>query len=461
MTRKKWWVFPSIFILSLIIFHQSLTYYFFQDDWFVLNWVRTGNLLSFFSFRTDIIYWRPLSMPVFFFIGKQFFGLNPLGFHILAFLVHFVNIVLVYLLMKQLKFKKTLSYFSAFIWGTAAFHFVPLSWISTTSYILGPTFIFSSIILFLKSKLKTSFLFFLLGLLTSELTLVTIPLIVLVDGNIRKKFKSLLPFLIAMVPYLVIRFFIFPVPASGAYTIAPSKKIISNLFWYFVWTFNVAERFSTIFYLSTVKSAAGYFKDFFKLLIGPLILMFTFWLLIFPLKLNLKVLARGFGWFIIGLSPVIFLPDHAYAMYLPLASLGIIYMLCASLDRLKRFQSAVILMFSLIWFISSFLTVDLLRTNHWVPNEQAISKSYSNFIAGKIHNPPHGSVFIFRNPTGNFAVINNLTLNDSEDTLSQSLNSSSAVQVLYSDSTLISFFPKINQNLEFDRNQPVFEIVPK
>lgn len=461
MTRKNWWVFPSIFTFSLIIFYQSLTYYFFQDDWFVLNWVRTGNFLSFFSFRTDIIYWRPLSMPVFFFIGKQLFGLNPVGFHILAFLIHFANIVLVYLLARQLKFKKTLSYFGAFIWGTAAFHFVPLSWISTTSYVLGPTFIFSSIILFLRSKFKMSFLLFLVGLLTSELTLVVVPLIITADGNIKKRIRNLLPFIIAVVPYLAARFIIFPVPASGAYAIEPSRKIVSNFFWYFAWTFNTAERFSTIFYLSTIKSAAGYFKGFFKLLIGPLILILIFWLLTFWLKSNLKVMAKGFGWFIIGLSPVIFLPGHAYAMYLPLASIGIIYMLCSSLDKLKRYQLTVITIFSLIWFVSSFITVDFLRTNHWIPNEQATSKSYANFVLENIHKPPHGSVFIFRNPTGNFAVVNNLTLNDSEDTPRQSLNASAAVQVLYNDSTLTSFFPKKNQNLEFGQSQSVFEIEPK
>lgn len=460
MTRKKWWIFPSIFILSLIIFRQSLTYYFFQDDWFVLNWIRTGNLLSFFSFRTDIIYWRPLSMPIFFFIGKQLFGLNPVGFHILAFLIHFINIILVYLLIRH-KFEKTLSYFAAFIWGIAAFHFVPLSWLSTTSYIIGPTFILSSIIFFLKSKIKTSWIFFFLALLSSEFALITIPLIIISARNIRKNLKNVFLLAVPIIPYAVVRFFIFPVPASGAYAIAPSKKIIASLFWYFAWTFNVAERFSTIFYVSTIKSAAGHFKDFFKLLIGPLILMLTFWLLTWSVKPNFKVLSRGFGWFIIGLSPVILLPDHAYAMYLPIASIGIIYIFCAGLEKTKRFRPQIMAIVALLWFISSFLTVDLLRSNHWIGNEQAASKAYADFVKKEIKTPPHGSIFIFRNPVGNFSAINGFTLHDSENTLYQSMNASAAVQVLYDDSTLTSFFPKRNQNVEFDQNQPVFEVEPE
>src|SRR3989344_7144783 len=84
---KQFWFFPLIFAFSLFLFYPSLNYYFFQDDWFVLNWVRTGNLLSFFEFRTDIIYWRPISMPIFFWIGEKIFGLNPLGFHLLSFII--------------------------------------------------------------------------------------------------------------------------------------------------------------------------------------------------------------------------------------------------------------------------------------------------------------------------------------------------------------------------------------
>ena len=68
--------FLGIFAASFYLYYPSLSYYFFQDDWFVLNWVRTDDFWSFFKFRTDIIYWRPLTMPIFFKIGQVFFDLN-------------------------------------------------------------------------------------------------------------------------------------------------------------------------------------------------------------------------------------------------------------------------------------------------------------------------------------------------------------------------------------------------
>lgn len=461
MIRKNWWIFPSIFISCLIIFDQSLSYYFFQDDWFVLDWVRTGNLLSLFSFRTDIIYWRPLSMPIFFALSKSLFGLNPLGYHLIAFIFHLVNIILVYFLMRQLKLKKTLAYFAAFIWGTAAFHFVPLSWLSTTSYILGPTFILSSIIFFLKSRFKFSFLFFILGLLSSELSLTTIPLIIILDDKIKGKIKNLIPFLIAVAPYLIARFIIFPLPANNDYAPIINSKILVSLFWYFAWTFNVAERFSTIFYLSTIKTAVGPFVDFFKLLIGPIFLMITFVVLITISKIKMKIIVRSAIWFLVGLLPVILLPKHTYAMYLTIASIGIIYGLSEALEKIKRFQLEIIAIIVVVWFTSSLSTVNFLRTNHWVANEQAASKAYTAEITAKVKNPPQGSIFVIRNPVGDFASKNGLTIFGSENTLYQSLNDSSAIQVLYNDPSLKSIFPTSQQKAETNTNQRVFEIEPK
>src|SRR3989338_10640602 len=85
---QTFFVFFLIFGLSLFLFYPSLNYYFFQDDWFVLNWVKTGDFLSFFKFRVDTIYWRPLSMQLFFWIGKSIFGLNPIGYHLISFTIH-------------------------------------------------------------------------------------------------------------------------------------------------------------------------------------------------------------------------------------------------------------------------------------------------------------------------------------------------------------------------------------
>src|SRR3989344_5601891 len=120
---------------AVFLFYPSVDYYFFQDDWFVLNWVQDSDLVSLLKFRTDIIYWRPFSMPLFFKITSLAFGLNPFAFHLLTFIFHLLNSSLIYLLFRQ-KFTRHIAAFTAFLYATAAFHFIPLSWLSTTSYVI-------------------------------------------------------------------------------------------------------------------------------------------------------------------------------------------------------------------------------------------------------------------------------------------------------------------------------------
>src|SRR3989304_5480024 len=112
--------FLGIFAASFYLYYPSLSYYFFQDDWFVLNWVRTDDFASLFQFRTDIIYWRPLSMPVFFFLNYKLFGLNPSGYHFIIIIFHLVNSVLVYHLFRTLKFTQFVSSILSLMYATAS-----------------------------------------------------------------------------------------------------------------------------------------------------------------------------------------------------------------------------------------------------------------------------------------------------------------------------------------------------
>src|SRR4030042_2843851 len=135
---------------SLFLFYPSLHYYFFQDDWFVLNWVRNNNIASFFKFRTDIIYWRPLAMPLFFWVGRKIFGLNPFGYHFIVFAFHFLNIALIgYISLKLIK-KIKAAIISSFLYSTAAFHFMSLSWLSLAWNVFGQFFFLLSFVFYIK-----------------------------------------------------------------------------------------------------------------------------------------------------------------------------------------------------------------------------------------------------------------------------------------------------------------------
>ena len=176
--------FLIIFTASLFLYYPSLNYYFFQDDWSVLNWVRTGDLKSFFSFHTDVIYWRPLSVPIFFAFNKIFFGLNPFGYHLIVFGIFFLLILCVYQLFVLLVGDRKIALIAPSLYAVWPIHFMSLSWLSTSSYIISPFFQVISFIYFIKYTQNTkkhllsiSFAAFFLALASSELALV-LPLII-------------------------------------------------------------------------------------------------------------------------------------------------------------------------------------------------------------------------------------------------------------------------------------------
>lgn len=458
--KKGDFVFPLIFLSSFAIFFQSLNYYFFQDDWFVLNWVNSANPLSLFAFRSDIIYWRPLTMPVFFALGKAFFNLNPLGYHLIAFLFHFINILLVYLLLKELKVKNNYAKLGSFLYATSVIHFIGLSWVSTTSYVIGPTLIFNSILLLLKEKLKSSFAFFLLALASTELAVLTIPLALISKGVKIENLKKLTPFISIIALYLVLRFLIFPIPAKGQYQILINLNVIVNLIWYLAWSFNFAEKFSTIFFISNFKQFPSLLSQFFPQLILPSLLLFSFFSSLFFLKIEKRKILLSLCWFLTGILPVLFIPYHTYPIYLVISLVGLIYLLVSILEMFDAKRKILIPAISILWFFSSYLTTNFTRSNHWITNEQSISKAYATYALQQIKNPPENSVFVFRPANDNYSKANDFVLVETEENLKQAFNDQDAIRVLYGNQTLKSVFLTWQQSEDI-KSSPTFEIAPK
>lgn len=454
--------FLLIFFFIFLLFYPSLSYYFFQDDWFVLNWVNTGNLLSFFEFRTDIIYWRPLTMPVFFAIGKTLFGLNPVGFHLIAFTFQIINSILVYIFYKELKLSSAACRFASFIYAVSAFHFIGLSWLSTTSYVAGTTFILSAIISFLRLKFTLSFVFFLIALASTEFSILYIPLILLLKKFSKNTLFQLLPHITTVLIYLTVRFLFFSVPAQGDYGLSLNLTTLANMSWYLLWTFNFAEKFSTIFFVSNLKDYPNLIFSQIKYLIFPTILIISSIIFVLISKINKKeIILFGSSWFLIGLSPVILIPKHTYPVYLIIASLGIIYILAGSLDSFKKSKILVMTIISLIWFISSCLTLDFTRKTHWIANQQAISRAYSNYLKNTVSQPKDYSVFIIKPADVDYATKNSFTLVETEQNVKQSLNDQDGVQVIYENQTLKSIFANHQESVKTPQGVSTYEISPR
>lgn len=460
--------FTLIFAASLALFFPSLNYYFFQDDWFVLNWVQTGDLASFLSFRTDIIYWRPISMPLLFFTAKNLFDLNPLGYHLIAFSIFFALIFAVYKLFLLLGFDRKLSFAASFMYGVWPIHFISLSWFSTTSYIIGPFFQVTSFIFFIKfieNRRKLfgimSFAVFLLGIGSSEFTLV-LPAIFLAWGFLIKKtiyLKPLLPYLITDIIYIFIRSYVFPLPTAGDYQPFLNKQIINNFIWYIAWALGFPENFKTLIFPTLINQSVEIVTKFWTITFPSFLLILVFIRQFLITKRRyLKSYLFGAVWFSIGLTPVITITNHSFPMYLSFSGIGFLYIIITSL---KNSPLIIQVAFFCLWFITSFANLQFTRTSHWIKNEQAVSKAYVDFTNKVIPNPPSGSIFYFKPADVEFAVRHHFFLVETESTLKQSLSDQNAMQAIYGDPTLQSFYSSHQNELNFSRDLILFEIYPK
>lgn len=465
---KILWFFPLIFVLSLAFFYQSFTNYFFQDDWFVLNWVRKDNFLSLLSFRTDIIYWRPLAMPLFFAFSRSLFGLNPFGFHLIAFFIFFSLVISIYILFQLILKNFKMSLIGAFFYSIWPIHFISLNWLSTTAYVLSPLFQTLSFIFFIKFQKKRKITFFILSyfsfilaLSSSEMALVLPGLFFLWGYFFRKKFslKLLIPFLIIVLVYLLLRLVVFPLPARGDYQPNFDLKIINNFLWYILWAFNMPEKFKELIFFSRPLDSFKIIVSFLEI-IAPTLLLILF-IVLKTLqdfkRIDLKLFLFGASWFVLGLLPVIALTRHSFPMYLSFAGLGFILIF---LNLFKNSKNLIILILIVLWVISSFLSIQFSMHNHWIANDQAISKAYSKYTMENVKSPQKNSTFIFYQADVYFAADNGFVLVDNEDQVRQSLNNNDAMQVLYESSTIKSLYPKENENLKISQDQAVYSIRP-
>lgn len=448
--KKKFFLyfsFIAIFLSSLLLYLPSFQIYFFQDDWFILNWVKTGNILSFISFRNDIIYWRPLSMPIYFSALNTIFGLNYVAFHIFAFFIFLLLLFLIQKLLKCLFEDLGLSLILTFLYAIWPINYISLSWLAATQYIIAPVFMTASFLSFTKyillrkkAYLTLCYATFLAALISHETAIVLPALFIVWTAIYRRKISlaTISPMLAISATIMIIRFYIVPLPAAGAYTIQINKAVFLNFIWYWLWSFNFPESFKSLVDPRVVEQSILVLKQFWWISLSCLtIIAFFLLMLARGLKNNFRNYLFGFSWFSIMLLPVIFIPSHSYPMYLSFAGLGLIYMIGTSLKGSKYILTFTFMVF---WTISALANFQFTRATHWVESEQSISKTYIQFMKSYVNNPQKNSTFVFLPVNKNTQQKSEIEQAKELNTLKLSLSDQNAVQVIYGDTTLKSLY---------------------
>lgn len=248
VNRKKFLFFLVFFLAPLSLFFKSFTAYFSQDDFFHLR-ASQGNLIQnfnyFFSFSSlrGYAFYRPLSREVYNNLMWHLFGLNPLPFHLVQYLIFLGNL---FLLDKFLGgwFVKSLKIriLTIFLYAVSAVHLGTFYYLGSIQILLAMSFILLTLIFFQKKKYLLSYLFFCLALLCHEISYLTPSLLFMVSSKRSKKIKLITPFLILVLVFSCLNLYLIGLPKQEPYLPKFSLRgMINNLFWYGLWGIGVPE----------------------------------------------------------------------------------------------------------------------------------------------------------------------------------------------------------------------------
>ncbi len=196
-TKHRFWGTVAIIFLIILAYLPAFSSGFVWDDdyWVYGNPVVKGD--------KDIrLVWYTAAVPgqnypltyTFFWAQYRLWGANPFGFHLSNVLIHILNVLLLWSILKRLEVKG--SWFAALVFGLHPLVVESVAWITEAKNVLSAFFLFSSFLLFLsekpgpKSRCFFSILLYLLALL-SKTFVCTFPVILLIVGWYRRGRVSL------------------------------------------------------------------------------------------------------------------------------------------------------------------------------------------------------------------------------------------------------------------------------
>jgi len=440
---KKFW-FLFVFIICAFLFRQSFKVYFSQDDFFRFKMSRAEDIISilnFFSFKNSHLYgfYRPLSINIYSYMGQKIFGLNYKLFHVFNFFLFFLNIVLIYKLLKKIFNENNKAIFGTLIYALASFHLTSLSYLSAVEEIMVAFFFFLTINLYLIDS-NFAILTFIFALFSRE-TAVSLPVVLFFLGLFKSyKFKKILPFLFILTSYLASRWYFKLLPDNSIYNINFSpKSIINNYFWYFLWGVGAPE--SLVDFVNNFKINERFF--FTDPLLSKLIIIFLLILSVYFIATLINSVIRSKSknllwffilWFVITLFPFVILVNHRFAFYLEIPFFGLAGLLTCLVYDFKKLKY----LFLFIFIILSCLTVNYYSKTYWAINRAKISQKL--IVSMQKQNPvlPKGSIIFFKNDENYQSP--SMQWGGTSTQAKNALSGCNAFRFIYKDESLQCFF---------------------
>lgn len=454
---KKIIAFGLILFATLILYRQVFGVYFVGDDFFHFKVSQTdGSFLGFiklFGFypfsERGIAFYRPIFREALYNLSYNLWGLNQIPLRTASFLLHFGNVILVYLLFKRL-FNSKIAFLTSFLFAISAANSGALYYLAGGLQTQGAAFfVLATLILFEKHKIL-AFLSFILSLMSHELA-VAAPFLILGMMLVREKFKikRLLPYLVVLAFYLFLDFKIIGFSDTEAqYGLVFNLKTIANsLFWYSLWSFGLPETLidfvnpgfslnpNLMKYWGNLYSVI--FPAFFAALISLVLLIF----LQRKQVKDKKLIFLAF-WFVTGLGAVLLLPLHKSTQYLTISLPAFWGMVAYFLFSKNRIINILSFLFLASWAILTIYSIKVMGETFWAAQRGRISQRLITDIKSLYPTLPKGAVFYVENDPDYPFIAEDWGGTSKQASLI--LSREDALQLLYKDSSLKVYYQDLN-----------------
>lgn len=370
-----------LFILTFLIYRNSFSTFFAQDDFILIQQFSQNNLavdLEKAVGKPEVTHWRPLH-NFYFLISGNLFAKNFYLYHFFTFLIHVLSAFVIYTVGLKIFKSAFISSIAAFLYAVNPLHFVSLFWISGGATSIGFLFFITSFYFFIQKNYQLYLFLFFLSLLGSEAMIIGAP-IFLAWSFLNKRLKDDQKLLMIMVfislTFLIVRFlFLTPIDTFSSYQLSISTGVLNAFRYYLVQIVGLGEN-----------------RDF---LGAILFLIFLFCITFFSFKkITRKDALRILTFFSVvisfGLFPFVFLSEHLSGNYMNISCFGFSMLAAWSFTKEKKL---IAVLMCVVFFIVSFKIVSIAEKNSWVVEKSKISRYYLEKMT--LENPPHGSIIKF------------------------------------------------------------------
>ena len=377
---SHWGNFIILGLIILAVYSPVLFTFLAQDDFTHLAISRANSLqaiIDFFKFKTEGIYYRPLSVQFITWLAKTIFGLRPGWWHLVALVMHFGATVTVKKIIDKLTGSKNLGWWGAVFYGVHPVQFMSLFWWAEVSMVMAPLFSFLAILAWLDQRYVKFSLWFLLALLSNELAISVIPIVLL----LKPVWKKLIP--VGLIGLVIIggRWLMAPPALGSEYGMQFSPQVaLSNLRWQLIRAVGFPEGFAGQWQLWQTKLAVIFMALSSLLLLAGMI------------KSKFKLRWLGLGWWLAALLPVAFLERHQSPIYQIIGLPGLVLAISPWLKP-SRWKYVGVVMF----MAGAFWGIKAMERYHWVTTRAREAEYYIKKIQGK--NVQDGDTVAFINRT--------------------------------------------------------------